>query len=81
MLSMNRVFSFFLRLFLSFLGAKFLLRAVGWDSQDHLIGLTLIFTANVYWFDYLNYRNRISHRLGPRDREASGPPPGGEETS
>jgi hypothetical protein len=56
---MTSVFSFFLRLFFCFVAAKFLLRALELDSVDYLLGLTAIFLANVYLFDYLEYRDRL----------------------
>ncbi len=55
---MSAVFSFFLRLFLCFVAAKLLLRAIGVEGRDYLVGLTLLFLANVYWFSYLVFRDR-----------------------
>jgi hypothetical protein len=57
---MRIFFGFFLRLFICFLAAKFLLRALGWETRGYLVGLTLIFTANAYLFVLLEYRNRPS---------------------
>jgi hypothetical protein len=57
---MRIFFGFFLRLFICFLAAKFLLRALGWETRGYLVGLTLLFTANVYLFALLEYRNRPS---------------------
>ncbi len=68
---MKLLFLFFLRLFFCFVAAKFLLRLLGLDSQPCLIGLTLIFLANLYWFDFLEYRDRIAFRL----RKTKKPPP------
>jgi hypothetical protein len=55
---MSAAFSFFLRLFLCFAAAKLLLRAIGVEGRDYLVGLTLLFLANVYWFSYLVFRDR-----------------------
>ena len=55
---MSKAFSFFLRLFLCFVAARFLLQAIGWEGRDYLVGLTLLFLANVYWFSYLVFRDR-----------------------
>ena len=68
---MKLLFLFFLRLFFCFVAAKFLLRLIGLDSQPYLIGLTVIFLANLYWFDFLEYRDRITFRL----RKTQKPPP------
>jgi hypothetical protein len=56
---MRTAFSFFLRLFLCFAAARFLLQAIGVEGRDYLVGLTLLFLANVYWFSYLVFRDRI----------------------
>ncbi len=55
---MQRLFSFCLRFFISFILAKLILQAVGVESRQYLVGLTLLFTANVYLFDYLSSRKR-----------------------
>jgi hypothetical protein len=55
---MSAAFSFFLRLFLCFVAARFLLQAVGWEGRDYLVGLTILFLVNVYWFSYLIFRDR-----------------------
>lgn len=55
---MSKVFSFFLRLFLCFVAARFLLQAIGVEGRDYLVGLTLLFLVNVYWFSYLVFRDR-----------------------
>ena len=44
---MSAAFSFFLRLFLCFVAARFLLQAIGVAGRDYLVGLTLLFLANV----------------------------------
>jgi hypothetical protein len=55
---MGTVFSFFLRLFLCLAAARLLLQAIGVAGRDYLMGLTLLFLANVYWFSYLVFRDR-----------------------
>jgi hypothetical protein len=55
---MSTAFSFFLRLFLCFVGARFLLQAIGVEGRGYLVGLTILFVANVYWFSYLVFRDR-----------------------
>jgi hypothetical protein len=67
---MSAVFSFFLRLFLCFSAAKLLLRAVGVEGRDYLVGLALLFLANVYWFSYLVFRDRKA----PGAKARSNPP-------
>jgi hypothetical protein len=63
-------FSFFARLFFAFLAARILTLLVGWEGRPALVGLTLLFLANIYLFDYLDYRSRTSWR-----RQASPRPP------
>jgi len=79
---MRRVFGFFLRLFICFVAAKFILRVLEVESRSYLVGLTVLFTANVYWFDYLGFRERIFFRsrepeihLPKEDQEAEGASP------
>ncbi|MDD2902091.1 MAG: hypothetical protein PHU44_06615 [Syntrophales bacterium] len=60
---MKPFFIFFLRVFVCFVAAKFILRALGLDQRTYLIALTLIFTGNLYWFDFLEYRDRIGFKL------------------
>jgi hypothetical protein len=55
---MSTAFSFFLRLFLCFVAARFLLQAIGVEGRDYLVGLTILFLVNVYWFSYLVFRDR-----------------------
>jgi hypothetical protein len=55
---LSAAFSFFLRLFLCFVAARFLLQAIGWEGRDYLVGLTILFLVNVYWFSYLVFRDR-----------------------
>jgi hypothetical protein len=57
---MTTAFSFFLRLFLCFVGAKFLLHAIDAESRGYLVGLTILFLVNVYWFSYLVFRDRTA---------------------
>ena len=57
---MSKAFSFFLRLFLCFVAARFLLQAIGVEGRDYLVGLTLLFLVNVYWFSYLVFRDRTA---------------------
>ena len=40
------------------------------ESRQYLVGLTLLFTANVYLFDYLEYGDRIFlPPAGPRPQK------------
>ena len=55
---MSKAFSFFLRLFLCFVAARFLLQAIDVGGRGYLVGLTLMFLVNVYWFSYLVFRDR-----------------------
>jgi hypothetical protein len=57
---MSTVFSFFLRLFLCIVAARFLLQAIGVEGREWLVGLTLLFLVNVYWFSYLVFRDRTT---------------------
>jgi hypothetical protein len=77
---MKTFFIFFLRLFLCFVAAKFLLRVLGLDNQTYLIGLTVVFLANILWFDYLEYRDRIAFRLRKPERPTPNTSAQGEET-
>jgi hypothetical protein len=74
---MSKVFSFFLRLFLCFVAARFLLQAIGVEGRDYLVGLTLLFLVNVYWFNYLVFRDRKAPKAeaqpGPPDSPAAAP--------
>ena len=60
---MSTAFSFFLRLFLCFVAARFLLQAIGVEGRDYLVGLTLLFLVNVYWFSYLVFRDRTVSKV------------------
>ncbi|MGO8760715.1 MAG: hypothetical protein ACLP2P_11305 [Desulfobaccales bacterium] len=77
---MSAAFSFFLRLFLCFVAAKFLLLAVGVEGRGYLVGLTLLFLVNVYWFSYLVFRNRTSSPVAA-DRKPPGSPAAGAAES
>ena len=68
---MSTAFSFFLRLFLCFVAARFLLQAIDVEGRDYLVGLTLLFLVNVYWFSYLVFRDRAAPAV-----EAKRDPPG-----
>jgi hypothetical protein len=65
---MKTVFGFCLRFFLSFVAAKLLLRAFEADSVGYLLGLSLLFTLNLYWFDLSKYSHQLSPWRAP-DRE------------
>jgi hypothetical protein len=79
---MSTAFSFFLRLFLCFVAARFLLQAIGVEGRGYLVGLTLLFLVNVYWFSYLVFRDRKAP-VAEAQRHPSGGPmaaaPGAEE--
>jgi hypothetical protein len=66
---MHHIFTFFFRLFLAFLAAKFLARFFDLPGLGALVGLTLLFLGNIYLFDYLDYRSHTSWR-----RRAARPP-------
>jgi len=59
---MKHIFNFFFRLFLAFLVAKLVTSIFGLPSLEALLGFTGLFLANIYLFDYLNYRSRSSWR-------------------
>ena len=84
---MKLFFIFFIRLFFCFVVAKFILRVLGLDTRGYLLALTVLFMGNIYWFDYLEYRDRISFYLqrlkkaetAAADDEADpAPPPPGD---
>ncbi len=62
---MNRLFAFFLRLFVCFLAAKFLVQAVDLNSRTYLLSLTALLIINVYLFEILVYRDRRAPRESP----------------
>jgi hypothetical protein len=74
---MSTAFSFFLRVFLCFVVARFLLQAIGVEGRGYLVGLTLLFLSNVYWFSYLVFRDRVPRaaaRRNPPGSPAVAPP-------
>ncbi len=52
---MHLLFSFFVRLFVAFLAAKFVLGLLDAASPDRLIFLSLILLLNTYLFDLLDW--------------------------
>ncbi len=62
---MNRLFAFFLRLFVCFLAAKFLVQAVDLNSRTYLLSLTALLIINVYLFEILVYRDRRAPQESP----------------
>ena len=81
---MSTAFSFFLRLFLCFVAARFLLQAIGVEGRGYLVGLTGLFLVNVYWFSYLVFRDRTASTVeaedGPGGRPRAGTPKAEEST-
>ena len=78
---MSALFGFFLRLFICFVAAKFLLHAVGVESRQYLIGLTILLTANVYWLGYLTFRDRRAPAPGREpgpEKPGEAPPAAGQ---
>jgi hypothetical protein len=59
---MQPTFTFFFRLLVAFLAARFLGRFIGLDGLGVLIGLTCLIMGNIYLFDYLDYRSRTAWR-------------------
>jgi hypothetical protein len=79
----HHLFTFSLRLLIAFLAAKFLTRHFGLEGMGYWFGLTLAFVANVYLFDYLDYRGHNLFRLrnSPRrDASPAAPAPPSSET-
>ena len=72
---MKTAFSFFLRLFFCLVAAKFFLRVSRLDGLGLLLGLTALLLANVYLFDYLEYRDRLAFRRPGKGGEAGPEPP------
>ena len=68
---MSTAFSFFLRLFLCFVAARVLLQAIEVEGRGYLVGLTILFLVNLYWFSYLVFRDRTTPAV-----EAQREPPG-----
>jgi hypothetical protein len=77
---MSAVFSFFLRLFLCFVAARFLLQAIGVEGRNYLVGLTIVLLVNVYWFSYLVFRDRTAPRMEVDQSRSGGPAGPGPET-
>jgi hypothetical protein len=81
----HRLFTFFLRLLFGFLAAKLLTRHFELAGLGYLLGITLFFAGNVYFFEYLDYRGHALFRrtLAPRRKTppaapnppSSDPPP------
>ena len=71
---MHLISTFFFRLFFAFLAAKLLAGILGLAGVNSLLGLTFLLLANIYLFDYLDYRSRTAWRRGRRSRE-TGPAP------
>jgi hypothetical protein len=67
---MSVVFGFFLRLFICFVAARFLLQSIGMEGREYLVGLTILLLANVYLFSYLIFRER---RGTPADADRQPP--------
>ena len=72
---MSTAFSFFLRLFLCFVAAKFLLQAIGVEGRGYLVGLTILFLTNVYLFSYLVFRDQTTAPV--REGRGASPSPSG----
>ncbi|MGO8762340.1 MAG: hypothetical protein ACLQUS_10165 [Desulfobaccales bacterium] len=77
---MSAAFSFFLRLFLCFVAARFLLQAIGVEGRGYLVGLTLLFLVNVYWFSYLVFRDRAPSPVTAGRKPPGGPPAAAAES-
>ncbi len=66
---MKRVFGFFLRLFIAFVAAKLILGHLEAGTPGYLVGLTLLFVANTYFFDFLEYYHQgVWRRLKTRGK-------------
>jgi len=59
---MKQIFGIVFRLFLAFLAAKLVTSLFGLPSLEALLGITALFLANIFLFDYLDYRSRSSWR-------------------
>ncbi len=66
---MNTVFGFCLRFLVSFLVAKLLLRSLEVASLGWLIGLSLLLTANLYWFDLTKYSDTLGGSWSKRSSQ------------
>ncbi len=82
LIGMNTLFGFSLRFLVSFIAAKLLLRSLALDHPSYLIGLSLLLTANLYWFDFAKYSDTLSRRWNKSSQEDKNgprrllPPPG-----
>ncbi len=79
----QQAFTFFLRLLFGFLAAKLLTRHFELAGLGYLLGITLFFVANVYFFDYLDYRGHALFRrrlATPRKAPPSKPIPPSSDT-
>ncbi len=73
---MHYLFPFFSRLFFAFLAAKLLTGLAGLPGLNPLLILTFLLLANVYLFDYLDYRSRTTwRRQAARAPEKAAPLP------
>jgi hypothetical protein len=59
---MRYLFTFFYRLFFTFLAAKLLIFLADWHSLKALVTITLVLMGNFYLFDYFDYRSRTCWR-------------------
>jgi len=71
---MHHVYTFFFRLFLTFLAAKLMVTLAGLEGLNLLIGFTLLLLGNVYLFDYLDHRSRTAWRRRVTCGPETGPP-------
>jgi hypothetical protein len=73
---MNALFGFSLRFLVSFLAAKLLLRSLDLERLGWLLGLSLLFTANLYWFDFTKYSNKLTSNWWqkPSQEDKKAPP-------
>jgi hypothetical protein len=69
---MRLIFGFALRFFIAFVAAKLILGHLGADTPGYLVALTLVFVANTYLFDFLEYYHRGRWRHQPADRRTGG---------
>jgi len=61
---MSFLWSFCFRLLLCFLAARFILLVFGIEPRGYLVGLTLLFLANVYLLEVLVFRQQFPGRGG-----------------
>lgn len=84
---MKHIFGLIFRLFLAFLAAKLIAAIFGLPSLEALLGLTALVLANIFLFDYLDYRSRSAWRrpqswprLWKRRQSPKATPPATEES-